>query len=381
MQQDLVGKVQKMNSVSQINDKWQYKKMKQFTSVDLAPSHKGLFTRFFMVLVALAPLMGSAAAQEAGKQNEQAAAPANAQADTPIGVAPEAVAALEKRVKNLEREITDLRTMIGTFASMGRAGNGSAGNGSAGNRDGAPLSEFGAPASGPRSSNLPWQGEGRTGIAPSQQGMSGQQGRDGQRREGTNFEGAQSALSPSPKLSPPPQRPNIREDGAVSDHLVAKGPDGSSALQDNETTSDPVKKASVAPIRVPENGDAQSLYKDAYAHMLRRDYASAQSAFGALIKNHPQSRMAGNAQYWLGETYYVRGKYRPAADAFLKAYRNYSNGIKAPDSLMKLAFSLSRLGQKGAACKTFDELNLKYPNAPNHVKQRAGMEQRRTGCN
>ena len=115
--------------------------------------------------------------------------------------------------------------------------------------------------------------------------------------------------------------------------------------------------------------------------MLRRDYASAQSAFGALIKNHPQSRMAGNAQYWLGETYYVRGKYRPAADAFLKAYRNYSNGIKAPDSLMKLAFSLARLGQKGAACKTFSELDLKYPNAPNHVKQRAGMERRRTGCN
>ncbi len=338
--------------------------MKQFMSVELVPSHKGLFTRFFMVLVALAPLMGSAVAQDASKPDEQAAAQENTQVGTPLGVAPEVVAALEKRVKNLEREIIDLRTMIGTFASMGRSGNGSAGN-----RNGAPLSQFGAPATRPRSSNLPWQGEERPNAAPSQQGM------DGQRREGRVFEGTQSTLSP------PPKRPNIREDGAVSDHLVAKDPDSGSALQNNESTSDPVTQALVAPASAPDNSDAQSLYKDAYSHMLRRDYASAQSAFGALIKNHPQSRMAGNAQYWLGETYYVRGKYRPAADAFLKAYRNYSNGIKAPDSLMKLAFSLSRLGQKGAACKTFAELDLKYPNAPNHVKQRAGMERRRTGCN
>ncbi len=344
--------------------------MKQFYSASLMTWRTGAFTRLFLTFVASAWLMGSAAAQDEYKQNEQAAAQANGETSTPSSVAPEVVAALEKRVDNLEREIIDLRTMIGTFASMGRGGSGSAGN-----RSGSALSEFGAPTTRSRSSNLPWQGEGRPGEAPSQQSM------DRQRREGRTFEGAQSTLSTSSKLSPPPQRPDIREDGAVSDHLVAKGADGRSPLQKDGTTSDPVKEASIAPVRVPQNGDAQSLYKDAYSHMLRRDYASAQSAFGALIKNHPQSRMAGNAQYWLGETYYVRGKYRPAADAFLKAYRNYSNGIKAPDSLMKLAFSLSRLGQKGAACKTFDELDLKYPNAPTHVKQRAGMERRRTGCN
>jgi tol-pal system protein YbgF len=91
--------------------------------------------------------------------------------------------------------------------------------------------------------------------------------------------------------------------------------------------------------------------------------------------------MAGNSQYWLGETFYVRGKYRKAADAFLKAYKTYPDSVKAPDSLMKLALSLARLGQKDAACKTFGELDSRYPNAPGHVKQRAGMERRRAGCN
>ncbi len=179
----------------------------------------------------------------------------------------------------------------------------------------------------------------------------------------------------------PPKRPDVREDGFDSNRMASVERGASSEPAGPTVPQGDVERASTGPVVAePINSDAEALYKDAYSHMLRRDYASAQNAFGALVKNHPQSRMAGNAQYWLGETYYVRGKYRPAADAFLKAYRNYSKGIKAPDSLMKLALSLTRLGQKGAACKTFDELDAKYPDAPGHVKQRAGMERRRAGC-
>ncbi len=170
----------------------------------------------------------------------------------------------------------------------------------------------------------------------------------------------------------PAQRPNVREDGFDS---------GRAMTRDRQATLPEIGVPASAGVEPANTPDAQKLYNDAYSHMLRRDYASAEKAFNALVQNHPQSRMAGNAQYWLGETYFVRGKYRPAADAFLKAYRNYSNGVKAPDSLMKLALSLTKLGQTGAACKTFSELASKYPNAPNHVKQRAGMEQRRAHCN
>ena len=179
----------------------------------------------------------------------------------------------------------------------------------------------------------------------------------------------------------PGKRPDVQEDGFSSDRMASVEPGARGETAGPMAPAGESGQMATKPVPEPANTDAQALYKDAYSHMLRRDYASAQNAFGALVKNHPQSRMAGNAQYWLGETYYVRGKYRPAADAFLKAYRNYSNGIKAPDSLMKLALSLTRLGQKGAACKTFDELDTKYPNAPAHVKQRAGMERRRAGCN
>ena len=53
---------------------------------------------------------------------------------------------------------------------------------------------------------------------------------------------------------------------------------------------------------------------------------------------------------------------------------------KAPDSLLKLAMSLERLGQKDQACLSYGELGTKFPNAPAHVKARAQSERQRIGC-
>jgi TolA-binding protein len=76
----------------------------------------------------------------------------------------------------------------------------------------------------------------------------------------------------------------------------------------------------------------------------------------------------------------VRGQYRAAAGAFLKGYQGHAKSAKAPESLLKLAMSLQRLGQKDAACSSFSELTTKYPNAPAHVRTTAQTERQRAGC-
>ena len=82
----------------------------------------------------------------------------------------------------------------------------------------------------------------------------------------------------------------------------------------------------------------------------------------------------------MGETYFVRGQYKAAASSFLKGYSSYGQGGKAADSLLKLAMSLDRLGQKEAACSSFTELASKFPAAPQNVKARAQSERQRIGC-
>ena len=125
------------------------------------------------------------------------------------------------------------------------------------------------------------------------------------------------------------------------------------------------------------NSDAQSLYEQGYGSILQRDYGAAETAFRQLIAAYPNDPLAGSAQYWIGESYYVRGQYKSAADAFLKGYKKYKSGDKAPDTLLKLGMSLAELGQKDAACSTFGELTAKYPQAPGaHPRPGQGRAQK-----
>ena len=127
-------------------------------------------------------------------------------------------------------------------------------------------------------------------------------------------------------------------------------------------------------------GDAQTLYQQGYGALLQKDYAGAEGAFRGLVRAYPDDPLAGNAQYWIGETYYVRGQYKNAADAFLKGYKKYKSSEKAPDTLLRLGMALAELGQKDAACSALNELRTKYPEAPEHIREDASAQRKHFGC-
>jgi tol-pal system protein YbgF len=126
--------------------------------------------------------------------------------------------------------------------------------------------------------------------------------------------------------------------------------------------------------------DAKALYEQGYGSLMQRDYEKAEAAFREFVSSFPSDPLAGNAQYWIGESYYQRGRYKDAADAFLKGYKSYRSNQKAADSLLKLGMSLAALGQKDAACSSFDELKTKYPAAEDDVRQTAASERQKAGC-
>jgi tol-pal system protein YbgF len=151
------------------------------------------------------------------------------------------------------------------------------------------------------------------------------------------------------------------------------------STQGNQPPASAVATAALAPASDTSN-DPKQLYETAYGYLLQRDYGAAETAFDAFLAKFPNDSLSGNAQYWLGETHFVRGQYKAAASAFLKGYQSYGSGPKAPDSLLKLAMSLDRLGQKDAACASFGELLTKFPTASLSVKARAQSERQRVGC-
>lgn len=127
-------------------------------------------------------------------------------------------------------------------------------------------------------------------------------------------------------------------------------------------------------------GTPQVQYDFGIDLLKKGQFPQARDAFKQFLVQHPKDTLAGNAQYWLGETYYAQGQYKDAADSFLKGYTTYSKSTKAPDSLLKLGMTLVQLKQKDAACATFGQLKEQFPNASPAIVARNKQERQKAGC-
>jgi tol-pal system protein YbgF len=129
-----------------------------------------------------------------------------------------------------------------------------------------------------------------------------------------------------------------------------------------------------------EGETADEQYQHAFDLLRRNNYGEAEQALRTFVDQYPDHPLAGNASYWLGETFYVRQDYSNAALTFAEGFQKYPESGKAPDSLLKLGMALAALGETGDACKAFGELNSRYPKASDGVRQRVSKEQAKNGC-
>ena len=79
------------------------------------------------------------------------------------------------------------------------------------------------------------------------------------------------------------------------------------------------------------------------------------------------------------KSYWAEQNFGAAAQAYQDSYHRDAKGRRAPDSLLKLGLSLSRLGQKDQACTIIGSVDTEYPNAVD-VKKRAQAAYKREGC-
>lgn len=123
-----------------------------------------------------------------------------------------------------------------------------------------------------------------------------------------------------------------------------------------------------------------SLYKKGLEALKIGDTGAAEQDFLLILENYPTDKLAGNAQYWLGETYYKDGNYTKAAVAFGKGYEKYKDGNKGADSLYKLGLSMSQLGKKNEACAAFKALPTEFAKAEAELKNKAKTQASKLGC-
>jgi tol-pal system protein YbgF len=124
----------------------------------------------------------------------------------------------------------------------------------------------------------------------------------------------------------------------------------------------------------------QDQYNAAFSLLRQARYEDAEQALRGFVQHYPKDNLAPAAQYWLGETFYVRKDYTNAAATFAEGYEKYSKSSKGPDFLLKLGMSLANAGQKDNACRAYQRLDRDYPQAASEIRDRSGAEKRRLGC-
>ncbi len=172
--------------------------------------------------------------------------------------------------------------------------------------------------------------------------------------------------------------------GTAPNQRLVIVPSGSSAQALEQQQRQQATATPRPPVQLPQ-GSPEAQYEFAYALLLQAqrgqaDFAPAEEAMRSFITANPSHRLAGNAQYWMGETFYVRKDWQSAALAFGDGLKRYPNAEKGPDNMLKLGMSLAQLNRKPDACGAFAELDRRYPSATQPVKQTAARERQRIGC-
>ena len=162
-------------------------------------------------------------------------------------------------------------------------------------------------------------------------------------------EGTASGETAAPAV--PPDQPDAGQEQTVA--AAAPGQDLSMPREPDQ--ADPIVPAEVDPEQV------QAEYQDAFNLLKQSLYERAVRAFREFLARHPGSEYADNAQFWLGEAYFVNGLFEQALQEYSALLQNYPESPKLAQAKLKAGFCQHELGLIEPAKQQLQELIQQYP--------------------
>jgi tol-pal system protein YbgF len=115
--------------------------------------------------------------------------------------------------------------------------------------------------------------------------------------------------------------------------------------------------------RTAQGGDPAGEYRAAVEQLKAGDHEGAIAALRQFIARYPHHDYADNAQYWLGEAYYVQKDYTHALVEFRATIETYPRGNKVPDALLKVGYCYAAMGQDAKARAVLEQVVNLYPKS------------------
>jgi len=156
--------------------------------------------------------------------------------------------------------------------------------------------------------------------------------------------------------------------------IDAKIPGGTATATPTGSASAPPPSgaASAAP---PISSD--TLYQNALRDYNSGRYDLSRQEFSDFLKNFPDSDLAGNSQFYLGEIDFSQANYQDALAAYDMVLVNYPKSYKLAAASLKKGEAMLALGQKASAIRQFRSVVSRFPGtdeskrAESHLRQLA----------
>ena len=141
--------------------------------------------------------------------------------------------------------------------------------------------------------------------------------------------------------------------------------------EDARSQPTPAQPSTAAPPPAPI-GTERAEFDVALGELREGRYPEAIAAWQRFLRVHPNGDLAGDAQYWLGEAYYLSRDYSAAKETFIALGLNHPQSARLPDALLKLGYLYGEQGDTARAREVLQKLVQVYPNT-----QAASLAERR----
>ncbi|MFQ5792114.1 MAG: tol-pal system protein YbgF, partial [Acidobacteriota bacterium] len=146
--------------------------------------------------------------------------------------------------------------------------------------------------------------------------------------------------------------------------ILVPAPRTEGSEEDGPSTGAPKPDSPLPPPAVAVLPGPVELYQQAYTDYTHKRYALAISGFQEVYTSHPDSDLADNAHFWIGECYLAQRQYEQALKAYETLERSYPESNKMSDAKYKKALALRALGRRAEAMQVLELVLEQYPKTP-----------------
>ena len=136
----------------------------------------------------------------------------------------------------------------------------------------------------------------------------------------------------------------------------------------------PASGATEGPLLPAANSDPETLYQEAYADYRAGDYDLAILGFGEYLESYPDTELADNAAYWLGESYFAQQRFDQAIAGFTNVLSKYPRSEKVASAMLKRGYAYLQLGQRDRGLEELRALLRTHPSSEEAAIARQQLE-------